>query len=209
MAQKNRIKENLKSIVIAVVIALFVRAFIVQAFVIPSGSMEPTVKIGDHILVNKFIYGIKIPFTQERFLQFFKPRRGDVVVFLFPLDMSKDFIKRVIATAGEKIQIINNQIYINDQPIADPWGHFEPIYAAPWLRREIDYYGPEVVPANSYFMLGDNRNDSEDSRFWGFVPNDNLIGKAMFVYFSWNSNALSVLDIIRWSRFGKWIGRQP
>lgn len=205
MSKKERITANVKSILIALVIALGVRTFVVEAFDIPSGSMEPTLQIGDHILVNKFIYGIRIPFTDIRLMQFSRPERGDVVVFLFPLDRSKDFVKRVIATAGEKVQLIDNRIFINDKPIADPWGHFEPIPVAPWFLRNIEDYGPVVVPPDSYFVLGDNRNNSEDSRFWGFVANDDLVGKTMFIYFSWNAKSSTWWDRIRWSRFGKWI----
>ena len=120
MQKKKFFKEYLEPIFIAVLIALFIRTFTVQAFKIPSGSMEPTLLVGDYLLVNKFIYGIRIPYTDMKFFQFKKPQRGDVIVFIFPLDPSKDFIKRVIGTEGEKVQIIDKKIYINDELINDP-----------------------------------------------------------------------------------------
>ena len=124
MRKKKFIKEYLEPIVIAVLIALFIRTFIVQAFKIPSSSMEPTLLVGDYLLVNKFIYGIKIPFTDTKLFQFKNPKRGDIVVFIYPKDRSKDFIKRVIGTEGEKVEIVRNKIYINDNLVEDPWGRY-------------------------------------------------------------------------------------
>src|SRR4030043_1900299 len=124
MGKKKIIKEYIEPIVIAVLIALFIRAFIVQAFKIPSSSMEPTLLVGDHLLVSKFIYGIKIPFTDTKLFQFKNPKRGDIIVFIYPRDHSKDFIKRVIGMDGEKVEIVHNKIYINDKLIEDPWGQY-------------------------------------------------------------------------------------
>src|SRR5512139_1974181 len=125
MEKKKFIKEYLEPIAIAILIALFIRTFVVQAFKIPSSSMEPTLQVGDHLLVNKFIYGIRFPLIGTKYFQFRKPQRGDIIVFIYPKDRSKDFIKRVIGTEGEKVEIIQNRIYINDRLIDDPWGRFE------------------------------------------------------------------------------------
>ena len=199
MGKKRFIKEYIEPIVIAVLIALFIRAFIVQAFKIPSSSMEPTLLVGDHLLVNKFIFGIRIPYTDIKFFQYKKPQRGDIIVFIFPKDRKKDFIKRVIGTEGEKVVIIHNKIYINDKLIDDPWGHFT------MPRSTIEDYGPVEVPEGSLFVMGDNRDNSQDSRFWGFVKINEVKGKAFIIYFSWDSNAQNPLNKIRWTRFGKLI----
>jgi len=199
MGKKRIIKEYIEPIVIAVLIALFIRAFIVQAFKIPSSSMEPTLLVGDHLLVNKFIYGVRIPYTNIKFFQYKKPKRGDIIVFIFPKDRSKDFIKRVIGTEGEKVAIIHNKIYINDKMIDDLWGHFT------ITRPSIEEYGPVTVPEGFLFVMGDNRDNSQDSRFWGFVNINEVKGKAFIVYFSWDSNAQKLLNMIRWNRFGKLI----
>jgi len=204
MEKKKFIKEYLEPIVIAVLIALFIRAFIVQAFKIPSSSMEPTLLVGDHIFVNKFIYGVRIPFTEKKLFQFKKPKRGDVIVFIYPKDRSKDFIKRVIGTEGEKVEIHRNEIYINDKLISDPWGHYDEKTA--WIKiQPADKYGPEIVPKNSLFVLGDNRDNSQDSRFWGFVNVNEVKGNAFIIYFSLDWFAHNMVDKIRWMRLGKLI----
>ena len=205
MGKKKFIKEYLEPIVIAVLIALFIRTFIVQAFKIPSSSMEPTLQVGDHILVNKFIYGIKIPFTGMKLFQFKKPKRGDIIVFIYPRDRSKDFIKRVIGTEGEKVEIIRNKIYINDKLINDPWGQYNE--KSDWIKylQPMEKFGPVIVPKESLFVLGDNRDNSQDSRFWGFVDINRVRGKALIIYFSWDRYAQSLLGKIRWVRFGKLI----
>jgi signal peptidase I len=204
MKKKKFYKDYLEPIILAVLIALFIRTFIIQAFKIPSGSMEPTLLVGDYLLVNKFIYGIKIPFTETKVFRFVNPRRGDIIVFPYPRDPSKDFIKRVIGMGGEKVEIIRGQIYVNDRLIPDPWGHFEKIGPSDFLQR-IENFGPVVVPEDSLFVMGDNRNNSEDSRFWGFLRVNTVVGKAFILYFSWNSNAENLLNRIRWSRVGKLI----
>jgi signal peptidase I len=205
MGKKKFIKEYLEPIIIAIVIALFIRTFIVQAFKIPSSSMESTLLVGDHILVNKFIYGIRIPFTDIKFFQFKKPKRGDVIVFIYPRDRSKDFIKRVIGTEGEKVEIIRNKIYINDKVINDPWGQYSE--KNDWTRylQPMEKFGPVIVPQESLFVLGDNRDNSQDSRFWGFVNINAVRGKAFVIYFSWEQNGQNPWDKIRWTRFGKLI----
>ena len=205
MGKKKFVKEYLEPIVIAILIALFIRTFIVQAFKIPSSSMEPTLLVGDHILVNKFIYGIRIPFTDTKLFQLKKPKRGDIIVFIYPKDRSKDFIKRVIGTEGEKVEIIRNKIYINDKVIDDPWGHYDE--KSDWTRylQPIEKFGPVVVPKDSLFVLGDNRDNSQDSRFWGFVNINAVKGKAFIIYFSWDWYAQDLLDKVRWGRLGKLI----
>jgi signal peptidase I len=201
MFSKKDVIKNIEGIVIAIAIALFIRAFIVQAFDIPSGSMMPTLLPGDYILVNKFTYGIRIPFMNTRILSYKEPKRGDVIVFIYPKDPSKDFIKRVIGTQGETVQIVKGKIYINNEPIPDPWGYFNK-NESPGFISEVENFGPVVVPEGSLFVMGDNRNNSEDSRFWGPLPLDDVLGKAFIIYFSWNGKAENWPDKVRWSRIG-------
>jgi signal peptidase I len=209
MEKKKFIKEYLEPIAIAILIALFIRTFVVQAFKIPSSSMEPTLLVGDHLLVNKFIYGIRIPYSDKifgkskKFWEWEKPRRGDVIVFIYPKDRSKDFIKRVIATEGEVVKIIRNKIYINDRLQDDPWGHFS------MPRSSIEDYAPAKIPQGCLFVMGDNRDNSQDSRFWGFVNINDVKGKAFIIYFS-GPDMLNILrpwdwSDIKWMRFGKFI----
>ena len=205
MQKKTLFKDYLEPILIAILLALFIRAFVVQAFKIPSSSMEPTLLVGDHLLVNKFIYGIRIPYANVKLFQWKKPQRGDVIVFIYPKDPSKDFIKRVIGTEGEKIQIIQNKIYINDRLIDDPWGHFEKNSLPGYFLREMGNFGPVVVPKDSLFVLGDNRDNSQDSRFWGFLGVNAVLGKAFILYFSWNANSEDLFEKVRWSRIGNLI----
>lgn len=205
MEKRKIIKEYLEPIAVAILIALFIRTFVVQAFKIPSSSMEPTLQVGDHLLVNKFIYGIKFPFIRTKYFQFKKPQRGDIIVFIYPKDRSKDFIKRVIGTEGEKIQIVHNKIYVNNELIDDPWGHYDERSASTRYLQPMERFGPVTVPANSVFVLGDNRDNSQDSRFWGFVHLHEVKGKALIIYFSWDRYAPDLLGKVRWARFGKLI----
>jgi len=203
--KKGIVREYAEAFIIAFIIALLIRTFLVQAFKIPSSSMEPTLLVGDHILVSKFIYGIRIPYIGKKFLTFRKPKRGDIIVFVFPKDPKKDFIKRVIATEGEKVQIKGRKILINGRAIADPWGDYRE-RDGPFIPshfRPGDNYGPKVVPPNSLFVLGDNRDNSQDSRYWDFLDLSAVKGKAFIIYFSYHKRATSVLDKVRWNRFGK------
>ena len=179
-------REYVNSFAVAIVLALFIRSFFVQAFKIPSGSMEPTLLIGDHILVNRFIYGFRVPFTRIKFLEFQEPRRADIIVFKYPEDPSKDFIKRVIGLPGDTVEIRDKKIYINNQLMEDQHGiHRDSVF----LPRDIsprDNYGPARVPPHSFFVMGDNRDSSLDSRFWGFVNTKAVEGKALVIYWSWN-----------------------
>ena len=198
--KKNVWRENIEAILIAVVIALFIRTFIVQAFKIPSGSMLETLQIGDQILVNKFIYGVKIPFTDGYTLIPVKnPQRGDIVVFKYPEDPSKDYIKRVMAVGGDSIEIIDKQVFVNDKPVTDePWAvHKDPrILPRQFSRR--DTMKKVQVPEGKLFVMGDNRDNSHDSRFWGFVDLKAVKGEAFIIYWSWNKEKFGV----RWKRLG-------
>jgi signal peptidase I len=205
MGKKKIVKEYLEPIFIAIVIALFIRTFIVQAFKIPSSSMEPTLQVGDHLLVSKFIYGIKVPFVDGKYFQFRKPQRGDIIVFIYPKDRSKDFIKRVIGTEGEKVEVVHNNIYINDKLIDDPWGHYDERSQSTKYLQPMEKFGPVIVPQGSLFVLGDNRDNSQDSRYWGYVNVNEVKGKAFIIYFSWDRYAQNLFGKIRWMRFGKLI----
>lgn len=180
---KSVIREWIESIVVAFILAMFIRTFVVQAFKIPTGSMRPTLMEGDRILVNKFIYGVKIPFTDIRLPALRQPKRGDVIVFIYPEDTSRDFIKRLIAAGGETAQIQNGKILINSKAVTDPI--INKIYY--YNRGDFGTEGKIIeVAANSYFVLGDNSASSRDSRYWGFVDKKFLIGKAVLIYWPLN-----------------------
>jgi signal peptidase I len=149
--------------------------------------MQPTLLIGDHILVNKFIYGVGIPFTDKKLFDINKPERGDVIVFIYPEDESKDYIKRVIGLPGDTINIINKQIFINGKPYHDEFGVYDdPLtLARGQFNSNRDNFGPVTVPPDSLFVMGDNRDHSSDSRFWGFVTINKVRGKAFIIYWSW------------------------
>jgi len=196
--KKSIIREYAESIIFALVLAFVIRAFVVQAFKIPSGSMEPTLEIGDHLLVNKFIYGIKIPFTSINLFPLKSPQRGDVIVFIYPPEPDKDFIKRVIGVGGDSVRIANKKLYINGVEVPDTHAVYRENTILPGGVQELDNFGPVNVPKGSLFVLGDNRDHSLDSRFWGFVPLKNVLGKALGIYWSWDSQG----STIRWGRLG-------
>ncbi|OIP87285.1 MAG: signal peptidase I [Syntrophaceae bacterium CG2_30_49_12] len=196
---KSKIREYAEAIVIAILIAFFIRSFVVQAFKIPSGSMKPTLLIGDHILVNRFIYGIKIPYFRKTVLPVGDPKRGDVVVFIYPEDRSKDFIKRVVGIGGDTIEIRNKKIYLNSLPDNDTHGVYTDDFIIPGSIQPRDNFGPVTVPRGSIFVMGDNRDQSYDSRFWGFVYLKDVLGKAFIIYWSWDRENLG----IRWNRLGQ------
>ncbi len=195
---KNIVKEYAETIIIAILIALFIRTFLVQAFKIPSGSMKETLLIGDHILVNKFIYGIKVPFLRKTLVPISEPETGDIVVFIYPIDRSKDFIKRVIAVAGDTIEIKDKKIFINGSPYNDGHGVYTDNLIFPRAMQPRDNFGPVTVPEESLFVMGDNRDQSLDSRFWGFVNLRDVLGKAFIIYWSWDRDNHSP----RWNRLG-------
>jgi signal peptidase I len=195
---KGRFRENIEAILLAIILALFIRTFVVQAFKIPSGSMKQTLLIGDHILVNKFIYGIKIPFTGKTLIPIRAPKRGDIIVFKFPEDPGKDFIKRVVGVGDDIVEIRDKQVIINRIKENHPYGvHTDP-HIIPAGGQPRDNFGPVTVPPDHLFVLGDNRDHSYDSRFWGFVDLNDVKGKAFIIYWSWNKADFGV----RWRRIG-------
>ena len=207
---KGKLREYLEAFAVALLIALFVRTFVIQAFKIPSGSMENTLLIGDHIFVNKFLYGYHIPYTNGRVLQFASPKRGDIIVFLFPEDPRKDFIKRVIGLPGETLEIRNKVVLINGKPLHEDYTRFADGDAIDGFMRGRDNLPPLKVPERKYFVMGDNRDRSYDSRFWGFVDEDVIVGKALFIYFSlnWDTDlkwyeVWRYPDLVRWNRIGE------
>ena len=196
---KGRLRENIEAIVIAVILALFIRTFVVQAFRIPSGSMEETLLIGDHILVNKFIYGVKIPFTDMTLIPISDPERGDVIVFKYPEDPKKDFIKRCVAVGGDVVEGKDKQLYVNGEPVEEPYIKITDTRAINRRFSKRDNFGPITVPEGKIFAMGDNRDNSHDSRFWGFVDLEAVRGEAFLIYFSWNKQAKN----LRWSRLAQ------
>lgn len=189
---KSKLRDFVESVLIAFVIAAFIISFVVQAFKIPSGSMIPTLLIGDHLFVNKFIYGVKLPFFRKTIIPVTEPARGDVIVFIFPQDRSKDFIKRVIGLPGDMIEMKNKKIYINNQAYDDPHGVYTDPVILPAEASPRDNFGPLTVPEDSYFVMGDNRDHSLDSRFWGVVELKDVLGKAFIIYWSWDRQEKSL-----------------
>ncbi|MDY7000289.1 MAG: signal peptidase I [Thermodesulfobacteriota bacterium] len=188
------VKDYAEALVIALVLAFFIRSFVVQAFKIPSGSMLQTLQIGDHLLVNKFLYGLKVPFTDKIFIEVSDPKFGDIIVFEFPEDPSKDFIKRVIGLPGDVIEIRDKQVFRNNEKLVESYiRHTDPNI----IVGNRDNFGPVTVPEGTCFVMGDNRDESYDSRFWGFVKRETIKGKAWILYWSWSG-----LTDIRWGRIG-------
>jgi signal peptidase I len=191
--RKSTAREYFESICIAVILALFIRTFVVQAFKIPTGSMENNLLIGDHLLVNKF--GPTAGLVEKIVLPIDDIQRRDVVVFKYPEEPERDFIKRVIGLPGETIEMRNKKIYVNGQPLEEPYVFFlePPAMSQPGDADFTDFdvrrqYGPVTVPANHYFVMGDNRDNSQDSRYWGFLPREYIKGKALMVYWSYEAS---------------------
>ena len=203
--KKSSFREYTEAIIIALVLALFIRTFVVQAFKIPSGSMLPTLLIGDHILVSKFIYGVKMPFTGKVLIPIKDPKQYDIVVFKYPKNPKLDYIKRVIATAGDTVRIEDKKVFINNKPFEDKYGVFydKRVFPASVSRRD---NVTVTVPEGHIFVMGDNRDNSLDGRFWGFVDLKAVRGKAFILYWSWDvKKPLASADrftSIRWSRIG-------
>jgi signal peptidase I len=195
---KSKVQEYIEAIIIAILIALVIKTFVIQAFKIPSRSMVPTLLVGDQILVNKFIYGVKIPYLRKTIIPVTNPEKGDIVVFIYPNDRSKDFIKRVIGIAGDKIEIRNKKIFINGKEYSDSYGVYSDNLIYPAAIQPRDNFGPVTVPQNSLFVMGDNRDESSDSRYWGFVDIKDVEGKAFIIYWSWNHEDTN----LRWRRLG-------
>jgi signal peptidase I len=205
--KKSVVREYFETIVVAVVLALFFRTFVVQAFKIPTGSMEPNLLIGDQLLVNKFVFAPTLSSLERAVLPTRAVRRGDIVVFKFPEDPERDFIKRVIGLPGETIELKDHLIHVNGRPIEEPYAHYLP-RPETGGQHEItsddvrDHYGPVVVPADALFVMGDNRDNSADSRYWGFLPRGNVKGRALMIYWSWDGEggSLNPFTQTRWAR---------
>jgi len=191
--QKSTLREYFESIVIAVILALFIRTFVVQAFKIPTGSMENNLLIGDHLLVNKFVFGPTATGLERALLPIGTIKRRDIIVFKYPEEPDRDFIKRVIGLPGETVEVREKKVYINGTALDEPYVHF---LAPPATNSELhevtsfdvrERFGPVTVPADQYFMMGDNRDNSADSRYWGFLRRDYIKGKAMVIYWSYQA----------------------
>lgn len=206
-SKKHVLREYAEAIVVALILALFIRAFVVQAFKIPSGSMKDTLLIGDYILVNKFIYGIKMPFTEGEIVDFGDPERQDIVVFIYPMDPSKDFIKRVIGEPGDTVKIVDKTVYVNGEALAEPYKRHTDDTILPASVSPRDNMGPVTVPPGHLFVMGDNRDESYDSRFWKFVEISKVKGRAFIIYWSWNRKGEWTFDpdesLVRWDRIAQ------
>jgi signal peptidase I len=199
--KKSSIRETIEAIVIAFLIAIVIRTFVIQAFKIPSGSMIPTLLVGDHILVNKFLLGtpVDIPFTNINLFHMpglRNPKRGDVIVFKYPEDPKRDFIKRVIGIGGDVVMEKDRNVYVNGRKLVEPYIQHVDNEIKPGQFDRRDNFGPIVVPKGSVFVMGDNRDQSYDSRYWGFVDDLEVKGKAIVIYWSWNSDK-------SWPRFNR------
>ena len=210
--KKSVIREYFESLVIAVILALFIRTFVVQAFKIPTGSMEPNLLIGDHLLVNKLVFGPYLSGVERTLLPMQDITRGDVIVFKYPEDPERDFIKRVIGLPGEQVEVRHKRVYINGRLLEEPYAHY--LEQPPAVPEEIESgperqgaggdprenYGPVTVPPKHYFVMGDNRDNSQDSRYWGFLPRDYVKGRALVIYWSYEAENGNVLTGTRWGR---------
>ena len=188
--RKSTAREYFESIVIAVILALFVRTWAVQAFKIPTGSMENNLLVGDHLLVDKFVFAPAPTALERALLPVREVKRGDVIVFKYPMEPERDFIKRVIGLPGETVELRNKKVYVNGQPLDEPYVHFlEPASDSLEVTRfdVRERYGPVRVPDGHYFVMGDNRDNSQDSRYWGFLPRGFIKGKALMIYWSYDS----------------------
>ncbi len=236
--KKSTFREYAEALITAVLVALLIRAFVIEAFKIPSGSMIPTLSVGDHIFVNKFAYGLRIPFTKIKAVKSGEVKRGDVVVFIYPVDESKDFIKRVVGLPGDRIRMEGEEVWVNGErlprlplevserpgdkrrltvrdgklrtiPSSPGWRDFDYFEESLSGKEHVVQYEKNIerqtyeveVPEGHFFVIGDNRDNSADSREWGFVPEENVKGRAMFVWLSIDRDHGG----IRWHEFGRWI----
>ncbi|HHM05177.1 MAG TPA: signal peptidase I [Gammaproteobacteria bacterium] len=220
LSKEPTLVEYAKSFFPVILAVLLLRSFLVEPFRIPSGSMIPTLWVGDFILVNKFSYGLRLPIVDTKFVSIGEPQRGDVIVFRYPSDPSVDYIKRVIGLPGDHIAYRDKTVYVNGKPLPQeylgpytdvstgiPWpaklkkevidGREHKLVVHPGYRGPLDF-GEWDVPEGQYFAMGDNRDNSNDSRAWGFVPEENLVGKAFFIWMNWNSDTGG----ITWNRLG-------
>lgn len=211
-APKGKMREYVEAFAWALVIALIIRTLAFQAFKIPSGSMEDTLLVGDHIFVSKFSYGYHFPGTKGRILSIGDPQRGDIVVFEFPQEPSKDYIKRIVGLPGDKVEIRDKVVLINETSLDESYAIFKGGDSPFDLALKGRSMPPVTVPEGKYFMMGDNRDRSFDSRFWGFVDEEALVGKAQVMYFSidWG-RGVKLYEVwrwpsmVRWSRLGKMV----
>ncbi|MCK9264505.1 MAG: signal peptidase I [Desulfobulbaceae bacterium] len=203
---KSTVREYAEAIIIALILALIIRTFIIQAFKIPSGSMLPTLQIGDHLLVNKFMYGFREPFTGTVIIPVKDVQRNDIIVFRFPRDPRLDYIKRVVAVGGDTVEGRDKVIYVNGEPYDDKYAVHLDSNTLNAGNSPRDNFGPVTVPESKVFVMGDNRDNSFDSRFWGFVDDKAILGKALIIYWSWDVEkpllSFDRLQSIRWSRIG-------
>jgi len=198
-SNKSHLRQNIESLGLAVIVALLIRSSVVEAFWVPSGSMLPTIQIGDHLFVNKLAYGARFPFTSYEIAHWGELERGEIIVFVSPVDRKMDLIKRVIAVAGDTVEIRNKKLFLNGEAVPDEHATF-----IDSRNRDIaprDNFGPVTVPPGKFFVMGDNRDQSYDSRFWGFADVRDVKGKATFIYWSWDSEAF----FPRLARFGHFI----
>ena len=209
--KKSVAREYFESLVIAVVLALFIRTFVVQAFKIPTGSMEPNLLIGDHLLVNKFVFGPHLSGVESALLPMDDIERREVIVFKYPEEPERDFIKRVIGLPGDQIEVRHKRVYVNGTLLDEPYAYY--LEEPPPMPHEMDpgdrqpsngdprdSYGPVTVPPKHYFVMGDNRDNSQDSRYWGFLPRDYVKGRALVIYWSYEAEEGNVLTGTRWKR---------
>jgi signal peptidase I len=209
--RKSHVREFIESLVVALMLALVVTSFVVQSFEIPSGSMLPTLLLGDRILVNKFIFGTRVPFTDIKLFPLREPMRGEIVVFIPPVGFESPvgrdthLIKRVVGLPGDTLEIIDKRLFVNGREFVVPNAHWDDPGVISNRSSLRDNFGPIAVGPHSYFMMGDNRDNSYDSRFWGFARAEELTGKPIVIYWSWDITAGSVLKrlhTIRWERIG-------
>lgn len=203
---KSAFRETIEAVVFAFIIALVIRTFVIQAFKIPSGSMIPTLLVGDHLLVNKFLLGtpVDIPFTNIHLFHMpglRDPHRGDVIVFKYPDDPTRDFIKRVIGVGGDTVESRDKVIYVNGRKLVEPYVQHVDSNIKPGGIDPRDNFGPITVPKDDVFVMGDNRDESYDSRYWGFVDDNQIKGKAIIIYWSWDAKK----HWVRFDRIGKLI----
>ncbi|MBO4313145.1 MAG: signal peptidase I [Desulfovibrio sp.] len=193
--RKSLVREYSEALIVALALALVIRTFALQAFKIPSESMLETLLVGDHLLATKFDYGIKIPFTHSYIWRGEDPKRGDIIIFEYPNDPSVDFIKRIVGVPGDVIEVRKKQLFRNGQPVREDYVRFTDPEG---IQPPRDNYGPVTVPQDKYFVMGDNRDNSADSRFWGFVDRSAIVAKAWRIYWSWGG-----FRDIRWGRIGR------
>ena len=189
---KSTFREYLESIVVAVILALFIRTWVVQAFKIPTGSMEQNLLIGDHLMVNKFVFGPTALDSERVVLPVDSIERGDVIVFKYPEDPERDFIKRVIGLPGNIIELRDREVYVDGQALEEPYVYHFDFSGGRIINNEFDprnNFGPVTVPPDQYFVMGDNRENSQDSRYWGFLPASHVKGRALLIYWSYESDA--------------------